>query len=220
MTKPKKRLFLRLRPRKKERSWSCWRKSRHRSTKTSDSGSAMPGNGERRSGQAIEHSGRLTRSDCQTVLQDNTPGDQHTIPLRVLYSAHCAWSTTLCVRMFPLLVRSLPLSAPALHARLPGPDWTCLAHDCACVLFALCNQIVARGHYSAMRRSQHVHWLRVRELYSIGLQQMFISNPIRDKVTCDTYSQLHLRGVMTNVCKHAKNHTWELCVNMYTRTCM
>jgi len=30
---------------------------------------------------------------------------------------------------------------------------------------------------------------------------MFVSNPVRDKVTCDTYSQLHLHGVMTNVCK-------------------
>ena len=28
-----------------------------------------------------------------------------------------------------------------------------------------CNQVVDRGHYSAMRRSQHDHWLRVRELY-------------------------------------------------------
>ena len=28
-----------------------------------------------------------------------------------------------------------------------------------------CNQVVARGHYSAMRRSQHIHWLRVRDLY-------------------------------------------------------
>jgi len=28
-----------------------------------------------------------------------------------------------------------------------------------------CNQVVARGHYSAMRRSQHIHCLRVRELY-------------------------------------------------------
>jgi len=27
------------------------------------------------------------------------------------------------------------------------------------------NQVVARGHYSAMRRSQHVHWLRVCEVY-------------------------------------------------------
>jgi len=30
---------------------------------------------------------------------------------------------------------------------------------------AHCNQVVARGYYSAMRRSQHIHWLRFRELY-------------------------------------------------------
>ena len=47
---------------------------------------------------------------------------------------------------------------------------------------------------------------------------MFVSIPVRDKVTCDTYSQLHFHGVMTNVCKHTKNHTWELCVNTYTCT--
>jgi len=46
---------------------------------------------------------------------------------------------------------------------------------------------------------------------------MFVSNPVRDKVTCDTYSKLHFHGVMTKVCKHTKNHTWELCVN--TNTC-
>ena len=28
---------------------------------------------------------------------------------------------------------------------------------------------------------------------------MFVSNPVRDEVTCDTYSQLHLLGVMTNI---------------------
>jgi len=91
-----------------------------------------------------------------------------------------------------------------------------------------CNQVVARGHYSAMRRSQHVHWLRFRELYSIGLQQMFVSNPVRDRVTCDTYSQLHLHGVMTNICKQTKKSRMRtLCeyahayihVNICTHTC-
>jgi len=42
---------------------------------------------------------------------------------------------------------------------------------------------------------------------------MFVTKSVRDKVTCDTCSQFHLHGVMTNVFKHAENHTWKLCVN-------
>ena len=33
-----------------------------------------------------------------------------------------------------------------------------------------CNQVVARGHYSAMRRSQHIHWLRFREVLNIRVK--------------------------------------------------
>jgi len=50
-----------------------------------------------------------------------------------------------------------------------------LAHRCSPVFSwrqstptcTKCNQVVARGHYSAMRRSQHIHWLRVRDLFLI-----------------------------------------------------
>jgi len=65
-----------------------------------------------------------------------------------------------------------------------------------------------------MRTLSTFHGLRVRSsLLFPERHTMFVTKTVRDKVTCDTCSQLHLHGGMTNVCKHAEDHTWKLCVN-------
>ena len=75
------------------------------------------------------------------------------------------------------------------------------------------NQVLAHRQHSASRTLNTFHGLRVRTSLLFPERQMFVTKPVRDKVTCDTCSQSHLHGVMTNVCKHAENHTWKLCVN-------
>ena len=89
----------------------------------------------------------LTCSGCQSVLQGNTQDAPHTIPLRVLYSVHCACSTNttwntidvakdqlqqspLCMRIISLLARVMPMPARALRARMPD---TCLHVPCPCL---------------------------------------------------------------------------------------
>ena len=48
-----------------------------------------------------------------------------------------------------------------------------------------CNQVVARGYYSAVQRNQHVHGLRFRTSLLFVERRMFVTKPVRDKVTCD-----------------------------------
>ena len=92
------------------------------------------------------------RRGSKPVVQGNTPGDPHTIPLRVLCSVHCACSTNttcntnrrrqrptsqspLCTRIFSLLERAMPPPARALRAHMP----------CPC-LHVACPSLVPRGH--------------------------------------------------------------------------
>jgi len=76
-----------------------------------------------------------------------------------------------------------------------------------CELTKTYNQVPARSQHSAKRTLSTFHGLRVRGSLLFPEPQMFVIKPDRDKVTCDTCSQLHLHGVMTNVFKHAENHT-------------
>jgi len=70
-----------------------------------------------------------------------------------------------------------------------------------------CNQVPAYHQHSASQTTSTFHKLGVCRSLQFREQQMFVTYPVRDKVTCDTCLQLHLYGMMTNVCKHADNHT-------------
>ena len=58
---------------------------------------ALPGRADLKLGEHVakqlSNRNGLPRSGCKSVLQSNTPGDSHTIPLHVLCSVHGAYST-------------------------------------------------------------------------------------------------------------------------------
>jgi len=61
------------------------------------------------------------------------------------------------------------------------------------------NQVLAHGQHSARRNTNTFHGLRVRTPLLFRESTSVRDTPVRDKFTCDTCSQLHFHGVMTEV---------------------
>jgi len=125
-----------------------------------------------------------------TCAEGHIPSDPNTIPLHILCSGHCVFSThslhhyrrfqkltstnSLCARVLPCLRAPCPyLRVPILR---PGPTFacSCLAYA-SCVLFARVCHVIISGdpHTNPLRVSYSVHctWLNKHTMKHKGHPQ-------------------------------------------------